>query len=58
MLGERAPRAVRAAAPHIACTAETAANAGRQELHMVDHLRDDVVDQELIAESRLANAAG
>jgi hypothetical protein len=48
MLGERAS-AVREAAPHIACTARTAANAGRQGLHMVDQLRDVVLVGELAA---------
>ena len=46
MLGERVS-AVREAAPHIACTAESAANAGRQGLHMVNHLRNVVRDGEL-----------
>ena len=58
MLGERAPRAVREAAPHIACTAESAANAGRQRLHMAHHLRDDVPDRELVEEPVLAQTAG
>ena len=46
MLGER-DSAIREAAPHIACTAEQVANAGRLGLHMADHLRDDVFAQGL-----------
>jgi hypothetical protein len=57
MLGERAS-AVREAAPHIACTAESAANAGRQGLHMVDHLRNDVFVGDLAAVLGQALTAG
>ena len=58
MLGERALRAVREAAPHIACTAETAANAGRQGLHMVHHLRDDAFFRELTITAARPETAG
>jgi hypothetical protein len=57
MLGERVS-AVREAAPHIACTAESAANAGRQRFHMVDHLRDVALDGEVGAVLGQAETAG
>jgi hypothetical protein len=57
MLGERVS-AVRVAAPHIACTAESAANAGRQGLHMVNHLRNVVRDGELGEDLASTQTAG
>ena len=58
MLGERAPRAVREAAPHIACTAETTAHAGRQGVHMVHHPRDDAFIQVLALTGAQPETAG
>jgi hypothetical protein len=57
MLGERAPRAVREAAPHIACTAEKAANAGRGAPHGA-RLRDVTSDRELADLLGQAETAG
>ena len=53
---ERGPRAT--GAPYSTVHSGAVANAGRQRLHMVYHLRDDILDWELGGGFVLALTAG